>query len=58
MAADLITAKQAAEELGVSYETILRWLKDGKPISGFKIGQSYRVRRADVNALLNGEAVA
>lgn len=55
MAAETLTAKEAAALLDRHYMTVLRWIKDGT-LPGWKLGGQYRVKRADVERLLNGEA--
>ena len=44
---DLITPKAAAEILGVTPTTVLRWLKEGR-IPGYRLFREYRVSRAEV----------
>lgn len=55
MAVESLGAKEAAELLDRSYFTILRWIKRGD-LPAWKLGGQYRVKRADVERLLNGEA--
>lgn len=51
----LLTTAEAARKLTVSDETIRRWIADGKlPAITLPSGQ-YRIRKADVEAILRGE---
>lgn len=47
---DLISLPQAAKLLGVSRQSVLRWLLSGK-LPGFRVGHRWRVRKVDVLAL-------
>jgi excisionase family DNA binding protein len=49
---DLLTAKQVQDLLLVDRTTVYRMLKDGR-LRGTKIGQQWRFRREDVQALLS-----
>jgi len=50
-----LTATEAAAELGVSVQTLMRWERQGK-VHGRKLGRSWFFNRADIDALLSGEA--
>lgn len=56
MASTLLTAKQVAEELGVSYESVLRWAREGDLQSIRLPRGSVRFRREDVEKLLRPPA--
>jgi excisionase family DNA binding protein len=48
----LVTAREVAERLGVSTETVLRWTRDGK-LPGFRMpGGALRYQEADLAAWL------
>lgn len=54
---DFLTAKEAADMLRVNYDTVTRYVRSGY-IPAVKIGKSFRIKRADIEALLNtGKAV-
>jgi excisionase family DNA binding protein len=44
--AEWLSVAQIARELGVSEQTVVRWIADGK-LAAIKPGQSYRVRRCN-----------
>lgn len=47
----LLTARQVADRLGVTPETILRWTRRGD-LPGFKLGTALRYCEADLDAWL------
>lgn len=47
-----LTARQAAEEWGVSVHTVRRWARDGKVTSLVLPSGRRRYRRSDVEAVL------
>lgn len=54
---DFLTAKEAADMLRVNNDTVKRYIKTGL-VPAVKIGKSFRIKRADIEALLNmGKAV-
>lgn len=50
--APLLTVPQVAAELQVTAQTIRNWIDHGT-LPAVRIGRAYRVRRADVDALLD-----
>jgi excisionase family DNA binding protein len=52
----LLTPEEAAEYLAVSPKTIRKWLR-GEKIKGVKIGKLWRIRKKDLDALLEEEGV-
>lgn len=51
MSEEWLTARQVANELGVTYHTVLRWLKNGD-LSGERIGpRVFRVRRSALDEI-------
>lgn len=54
---DFLTAKEAAIMLLVKNDTVKRYIKSGY-LPAVKVGKSFRIKRADIEALLNtGKAV-
>lgn len=54
---DFLTAKEAADMLRVNNDTVKRYIKTGL-VPAVKIGKSFRIKRADIEALLNtGNAI-
>lgn len=51
---DLLTTDEVAARLKVTKRTIYAWLKDGR-LRGVKVGKFWRIRQADIDALLQGE---
>lgn len=49
-----LTVDEAAEFLKVNRSTVLKWLKEGK-IRAAKIGREWRIKKAEIDRLLNGE---
>jgi excisionase family DNA binding protein len=47
----LLTARQVADRLGITAETVLRWTRRGD-LPGFKLGRAIRYREADLDAWL------
>ncbi|MGV0793060.1 helix-turn-helix domain-containing protein [Mycolicibacterium sp. XJ1819] len=55
----VISPKEAAEILRVTSRTVQRYIKEGLlPASRLPGGRLWRIRRSDVEALLNAEASA
>jgi excisionase family DNA binding protein len=52
---ELLTVEEVAEYLRVSIYTVREMIKSGK-LPGVKLGKSYRIKRADVERLVNTEA--
>ena len=51
---DLLTVEEVAQYLRVSIYTVREMIKAGK-LPGVKIGKAYRVKRADVEKLVDTE---
>jgi len=51
MASRLLSVKEVAETLGVTVDTVQRWLAAGK-LKGIKLGRLWRVRSADLEKFL------
>jgi excisionase family DNA binding protein len=49
---DLLTVAQVADELQVTAQTIRNWIERGV-IPALRIGRAYRIRREDVDLLLD-----
>ena len=52
-----VRVETAAKMLDTSPTTIALWLRTGR-LSGIKVGRSWRVRVADLKALVDAEALA
>ena len=52
MATEWLTVEQIARELGLSEETVLRWIRK-KDLKAYKLGKNYRVTREDYREFLN-----
>lgn len=50
-----LTIKEITEELRVSHETVRKWIITGR-LPHVKVGKGYRVRRSDLNRMLEGDA--
>lgn len=48
------TLKEVEEILSVTRKTIYAWIKSGK-LHAVKVGSQYRVKKEDLESLLNGE---
>lgn len=48
------TLKEVEEILSVTRKTIYSWIKSGK-LHAVKVGSQYRVKKEDLESLLNGE---
>jgi excisionase family DNA binding protein len=48
---ELLTAREAGDMLKVSDQTIRTMIKNGK-IRGFKVGRSWRIKREEIDKLL------
>jgi len=49
---DLLTPRETARILRISYPTIHRWIKSGK-LYAIRVGRQWRIRREDVERILN-----
>ena len=54
---EFCTAAFAAERLGLHPKTVLRFIRDGR-LKATRIGKSYRIRRADLDAFAGVEPAA
>jgi excisionase family DNA binding protein len=52
---ELLTVEQVASELKLTSQTIRNWIKRGA-LSAVRVGHVYRVRRGDVDAMLERAA--
>ena len=52
--AEVLTVKQAADQLQVTQETIREWLKSGR-LKGVKLGHIWRIDKAALDRLLEGD---
>jgi excisionase family DNA binding protein len=52
MSTEYLTVEQIARELGMSEETVLRWIRK-KQLKAYKFGRDYRVKREDYQEFLN-----
>jgi excisionase family DNA binding protein len=52
MMSDFLKPSEVAERLGVSKHTVIRLIERGV-LSGFRVGEQYRVRRESVEMLIN-----
>jgi excisionase family DNA binding protein len=51
----LLTARQVADQLGLSTETVLNWVRRGE-LPAFRLGRAIRFREADVDTWLQERA--
>jgi excisionase family DNA binding protein len=51
MLADALTTAEAAAELGVSEDTVLRLVQRGE-LRAYKVGRAWKIRREDLEAYL------
>lgn len=51
MPTEYLTVEQIAKELGLSEETVLRWIRR-KELKAYKLGKTYRVQRKDYQEFL------
>ena len=49
MSEPMLTAEQAAQELGLHAKTLLRYIREGR-LRATKVGKSYRIARSDFDA--------
>lgn len=54
--AELLTIYEVAAELRVGRATVQRWARD-RELPAVKVGKEYRVRRADLEAWIEGKRV-
>ena len=52
MSKEYLTVEQIAKELGLSAETILRWIRN-KDLKAYRLGKTYRVTREDYQEFLD-----
>jgi excisionase family DNA binding protein len=52
MPVEYLKVEQIANELGLSTETVLRWIRK-KELKAYKLGKNYRVRREDYQEFLD-----
>jgi excisionase family DNA binding protein len=52
MHVEYLKVEQIAGELGLSEETVLRWIRK-KALKAYKLGKNYRVRREDYQEFLD-----
>ncbi|OPZ54375.1 MAG: Helix-turn-helix domain protein [Deltaproteobacteria bacterium ADurb.BinA014] len=57
MEKEFLTVRQAAELLTVRPETVKRWIRN-KQLPAFYAGKLYRIRRTDIDALIQAGGVA
>jgi excisionase family DNA binding protein len=49
---EVFTPKEVAKALKLSEKTVLQYLREGR-LPGFRVGKHWRVRHADLMALIN-----
>ena len=52
MHVEYLKVEQIAKELGLSEETVLRWIRK-KELKAYKLGKNYRVKREDFQEFLD-----
>jgi excisionase family DNA binding protein len=52
MPVEYLTVERIARELGVSEETVLRWIRK-RQLKAYKLGRDYRVKNEDYQEFLN-----
>lgn len=52
---EVYTLKELEEKLGISYRTLLKYIKEGR-LKAVRIGRSWRVSEENLKAFLNGES--
>jgi excisionase family DNA binding protein len=52
MPVEYLTVERIARELGVSEETVLRWIRK-RQLKAYKLGRDYRVKKEDYQEFLN-----
>jgi excisionase family DNA binding protein len=52
MQMEYLKVEQIAKELGLSEETVLRWIRK-KDLKAYKLGKNYRVKREDYQEFLD-----
>lgn len=57
-ATDWVSLETVAEELGVPVKTIYSWRGRGEFVRGYRFGKHVRVKRADLDAWIEGQADA
>ena len=50
---DLLTTGDVARRLGVTAETVRRWVEEGK-LAGFKVGSHLRIHASEVDRFTSG----
>jgi excisionase family DNA binding protein len=52
MPVEYLTVERIARELGVSEETVLRWIRK-RQLKAYKLGRDYRVKKEDYQEFLD-----
>lgn len=52
MPVEYLTVGQIAKELGMSVETVLRWIRK-KQLKAYKLGRDYRIKKEDYQEFLD-----
>jgi excisionase family DNA binding protein len=52
MSKEYLTVEQIAKELGLSEETILRWIRN-KELKAYRLGKTYRITKEDYQEFLD-----
>lgn len=52
MPAEYLTVEQIAQELGLSEETVLRWIRR-RDLKAYRLGKTYRVTKKDYQEFLD-----
>ena len=52
MPKEYLTVEQIARELGLSEETILRWIRN-KELKAYRLGKTYRITKEDYQEFLD-----
>ncbi len=52
MHVEYLKVEQIADELGLSEETVLRWIRK-KELKAYKLGKNYRIKREDYQEFLD-----
>ena len=53
----LLTRKEAAEFLGLRYQTLAAWAMTGKHLPVVRVGRSVRYKRSDLEAFVERQTV-
>lgn len=52
MSKEFLTVEQIANELGLSEETVLRWIRK-KELKAYRLGKTYRITKEDYQEFLD-----